>query len=82
MSFDIIATPRFVRDIKKLAKRFPSIKNELAKLIDSLTEHPEQGIPLGNHCFKIRLAIASKGKGKSGFSPNISTNTFHLYSTC
>jgi hypothetical protein len=27
---------------------------------------PEQGTPIGNHCFKIRLAIASKGKGKSG----------------
>ncbi len=26
----------------------------------------EQGTPIGNHCFKIRLAIASKGKGKSG----------------
>jgi len=27
---------------------------------------PAQGVPLGNNCFKIRLAIGSKGRGKSG----------------
>lgn len=29
-------------------------------------EAPQQGIPLGKDCFKIRLRIASKGRGKSG----------------
>ena len=27
---------------------------------------PKQGTPLGNDCYKIRVAIKSKGKGKSG----------------
>lgn len=27
---------------------------------------PESGTPIGNNCFKIRIAIASKGKGKRG----------------
>ncbi|HET6401757.1 MAG TPA: hypothetical protein VFH95_10195 [Candidatus Kapabacteria bacterium] len=27
---------------------------------------PEMGVSLGHHCFKIRLVISSKGKGKSG----------------
>jgi hypothetical protein len=36
------------------------------ELIDSLEEIPNQGTPLGNDCYKIRLAIKSKGKGKSG----------------
>lgn len=66
MSYEIIATPRFRRDFKKLAKKYPSIKSELSDLISILEEDPEQGTPLGNHSFKIRLAIASKGKGKSG----------------
>lgn len=66
MSYNVIATPRFKRDIKKLSKRYPSIKNEYAQLIKDLEKDPEQGIPLGNACFKIRIAIASKGKGKSG----------------
>lgn len=29
-------------------------------------ESPSLGTSLGNNCYKIRLAIASKGKGKSG----------------
>src|ERR1700744_3875847 len=66
MSYNVIATPRFKRDIKKLSKRYPSIKNEYAQLIKDLEKEPEQGIPLGNNCFKIRIGIASKGKGKSG----------------
>ena len=66
MNYEVIATPRFKRDIKKLAKKYPSIKQEFADLVDLLTNGPEQGTPLGNHCFKIRLAISSKGKGKSG----------------
>lgn len=66
MSYDIIATPRFVRDIKKLVKKYPSLKNEYAELIESLIQDPKQGTPLGKHCYKIRMPILSKGKGKSG----------------
>lgn len=31
-----------------------------------LKEDPEKGTSIGHNCYKIRLAIASKGKGKSG----------------
>jgi hypothetical protein len=41
-------------------------KNEFAELLESLEQEPEQGTNLGNNCYKIRIAIASKGKGKSG----------------
>jgi len=43
-----------------------SLKVEYAELIDSLEENPEQGNAMANSCYKIRLAIKSKGKGKSG----------------
>ena len=43
-----------------------SLKKEFASLLKSLEENPMQGTPLGNNCFKVRLPIASKGKGKSG----------------
>ncbi|RZJ78160.1 MAG: hypothetical protein EOO47_14670 [Flavobacterium sp.] len=66
MSFEVIATPRFKRDIKKLLKRYISLKREFGELLDSLEENPKLGVHLGNDCYKIRLAIASKGKGKSG----------------
>ncbi len=35
-------------------------------MVQELKNQPEKGIALGNGFFKIRLAIASKGKGKSG----------------
>lgn len=39
---------------------------EIAALVDELETDPTKGTPLGNDIYKIRLAIASKGKGKSG----------------
>ena len=49
-----------------LAKKFPSLKTEFAELVGKLEDNPEMGTPLSNNCFKIRLSIASKGRGKSG----------------
>jgi mRNA-degrading endonuclease RelE of RelBE toxin-antitoxin system len=66
MSYDIIATPKFKRELKRLVKKFHSLKNEYAILLDDLDNNPTTGTPLGNDCYKIRIAIASKGKGKSG----------------
>ena len=66
MSFKIIATENFERKLKKLAKKYRSLKNDLLPLISELSEAPTTGTPLGKDCYKIRLAITSKGKGKSG----------------
>jgi hypothetical protein len=52
--------------LKRLSKKYPSLKSEYIELVESLHSQPKQGIPLGNNCYKIRLSIASKGKGKSG----------------
>ena len=66
MSFEVIATRDFIRGAKKLLKKYPSLKTELNTLQATLEENPLLGIPLGDSTFKIRLAVASKGKGKSG----------------
>jgi len=66
MSFNVKSITVFERQAKRLIKKYPSLKEELLTLIQKLKETPEQGKALGNHCFKIRIAIASKGKGKSG----------------
>ncbi|CAN5415814.1 hypothetical protein BH09BAC1_BH09BAC1_09160 [soil metagenome] len=66
MSYKVDSTSGFKRLLKKLLKKFPSLKEDVSMLIDSLMENPKQGTPLGKDCFKIRLAITSKGKGKSG----------------
>jgi hypothetical protein len=66
MSYNISSIPLFDKQAKRLAKKYPSLKRDLAGLIEKLTDEPEQGTALGNSFYKIRLAIASKGKGKSG----------------
>lgn len=66
MPYNILTIPPFDKQLKRLVKKYPSLRNEFAELIASLEATPEQGTALGNSCYKIRLAIASKKKGKSG----------------
>ena len=68
MNFSIYTTPVFERDLKRLSKKYPSLKNDYNALVTSLKTNPEQGQSLGNDCYKIRMAISSKNKGKSGGS--------------
>ena len=68
MSFNVYTTDFFDRELKKLSKKYPSVKNDYKALVDSLKEEPKQGQALGKDCYKIRMAITSKGKGKSGGS--------------
>ncbi|MBK8712538.1 MAG: type II toxin-antitoxin system RelE/ParE family toxin [Niastella sp.] len=66
MSYNVKTIDVFERQAKKLIKKFPSLKKGIVALVHQLKETPDLGTPLGGNCFKIRLAIASKGKGKSG----------------
>ncbi len=66
MSYRIELTAKFEKQSKRLSKKYPSVKSDLAKLGEELKENPTLGTPLGRNCFKIRMAITSKGKGKSG----------------
>jgi len=43
MSYNIEVTAYFGKQLKRLVKKFPSLKNEYANLISSLKENPEQG---------------------------------------
>lgn len=52
--------------MKRLAKRHPSILADVETWGESLEEDPHQGTTIGRNCYKVRLAIRSKGKGKSG----------------
>lgn len=66
MSYKVVTITPFRQEAKKLIKKYPSLKEELAVLGQQLAQEPTAGIPLGNSCYKVRLSIASKGKGKSG----------------
>ena len=66
MSFEVITILPFEKELKKLAKKYPSLKEEFIALVESLESEPIQGKALGRDCYKIRLAIKSKKQGKSG----------------
>lgn len=68
MSFNVVVSDSFKKHAKGIAKKHRSLKSDLNKLIDSLEENPTQGEALGKDCYKVRMAITSKGKGKSGGS--------------
>jgi len=66
MNYEIISTPSFLRKIKKLSKKYPSLKEEIIELREKLQSNPNLGVKVFKNCYKIRLAIKSKGVGKSG----------------
>jgi hypothetical protein len=66
MSYKIETISLFDKQVKRLAKKYPSIKTDLEVLANLLSENPELGVSLGNGFYKVRMAISSKGKGKSG----------------
>jgi mRNA-degrading endonuclease RelE of RelBE toxin-antitoxin system len=66
MSFEVLTTPEFESQYKALQKRHRSFKNDLKELVLSLMENPFQGTELSPGIRKIRMAITSKGRGKSG----------------
>jgi mRNA-degrading endonuclease RelE of RelBE toxin-antitoxin system len=66
MSYKIQTIPSFVKDLKSLTKKYRSILSDYEKLLDDLELNPKMGDEIIENCFKIRMAISSKGKGKSG----------------
>ena len=73
MKVEIRVAENFKKEAKPLLKKYPSLKSELASLEKDLLLNPTLGTSLGNHIYKIRLAIKSKGRGKSGGARIISS---------
>lgn len=85
MNYNIVVTERFKKQTKVIFKKHNSIKSDLRKLIESLEKNPKQGEVLRKDCYKIRMAISSIRKGKSGGSRvitcvKITNNTVYLLS--
>ena len=62
----ITFTPEFQKEYKRLAKKYISVKTDVQTLVAELQENPTLGISLGRGAYKIRMAITTKNKGKSG----------------
>ena len=72
VTFDYLE--EFERGAKALRKKYPSFENDYDTFLDELEKNPFAGESLGQHTYKHRMAIASKGKGKSGGARVITYN--------
>lgn len=66
MTVKIIPSAEFDRQFKRLAKKYKSLLDDYLTFSNELKKNPFQGSELGSGVRKIRMAISSKGKGKSG----------------
>lgn len=62
----ITTSEEFDRQAMKLAKKYRSFADDFADFLDKMTANPFQGVLIHENVRKVRMAITSKGKGKSG----------------
>lgn len=77
MNWTIDFTTEFSRGAKVLKKRYKSFMNDLEDFKDSIMKNPFQGAELVPGIRKVRMAIESKGKGKSG-GARVITLTYYV----
>lgn len=65
MNYKIDVLPDFARELKRLSKKYKSLKVDFANLLDELHDNPTAGVDLGNGVHKVRMSIGSKNRGKS-----------------
>ena len=66
MKTKVSITKSFKKQAKKLLKKYASLRIELMELESILLINPYHGTKINEHIYKIRIAVKSKGKGKSG----------------
>ncbi len=66
MNCNIKLLANFIKEVKKLSKKYKKIGDDLKELQNELLANPKSGIHLGNNCYKIRVANSSIPSGKSG----------------
>ena len=74
MKVEIVLGNEFKHQFKRLAKKYPSLKDDFITFKKKLVDKPLQGTDLGGGTRKVRMAIESKGRGKSGGARVITYN--------
>ena len=79
MSFEIKTIEVFDRQAKRLAKHYASFKQDYKDFLDELRGNPLIGTDLGSGVRKVRMAIASKGKGKAEVQESLRIQQMSLF---
>jgi mRNA-degrading endonuclease RelE of RelBE toxin-antitoxin system len=64
MNFEVAS--EFERSLKRLSKKYPSMKSDYLAFLSELERNPTMGDEIFPRCRKARMTIRSKGRGKSG----------------
>lgn len=65
MNFEVKVSKYFAKEIKRLGKKYKSLKEDYCAFLDRLDANPFEGVDLGHGLRKVRMAISDKNKGKS-----------------
>ena len=65
MSYKIIPSDEFKKNVKSLKKRYKNIKQDIECLAEELVKNPFMGTELGNNTYKVRIKNSNNNKGKS-----------------
>src|SRR5690606_27255171 len=74
MNYEFRSLPVFEKELKRLTKKYKSLKQDVLTLQKDLEKEPDLGVDIGHGFKKIRLAISSKGKDKRGGARVITKN--------
>ena len=66
-NYKVIPTDIFISEAKKLAEKYPNIREDFRELQKQLKKDAITGnYSLGQDCYKVRMAISDKNQGESG----------------
>ena len=69
MSYELFTIPAFDKAVKRLKRKYPRIKVDLARLADELRDNPFAGVAIpgySHRLWKIRMASVDMQVGKRG----------------
>ncbi len=64
-SLSIIPFKTFVKDVKKLKKKYKNILDDIEEFKKVIEDNPTIGASLGHGIYKVRVKNSSKSQGKS-----------------
>jgi len=67
MPYEVRVVDTFQKDLKKLYKKYRSIKTDIFELIERLEQDYTIGIDLGNNLYKIRVKNSDIGGKRGGY---------------
>lgn len=74
MNYSFVTSVDFERNFKRLLRKYPSLRKDVSALMRQLRQNPTMGDDLGNNTRKVRMAIASKNRGKRAGARVITCN--------